>query len=123
MTNQKNLTTTEIRLINARDLSLSVGGVLAMSKKLGKPQAQVTHIIGENPIRNIGNKIARQIEEAFSKEEGWLDRVHLDSAEELESLANVSKLSKEAFNVAEEFQGLNPAQKAVIKQTIQAFKE
>jgi len=121
MTNKKNLMTSEIRLINARGLSVSVGGILAMSKKLEKPQAQITHIMGENPTRNIGNKIARQIEEAFSKEEGWLDNIHLDDDEALESLKNVSELSKEAFNVAKEFQGLNFAQKAAVKQTIKAF--
>ncbi|WP_428355935.1 hypothetical protein [Methyloprofundus sp.] len=66
----------EIRLENARYLANSIGGVVAMSVRLGKSQPQVSHFIGGNPIKNIGNRIARQIEEAFNKENGWLDNCH-----------------------------------------------
>ncbi|MBT3812130.1 MAG: hypothetical protein HOF98_04845 [Gammaproteobacteria bacterium] len=66
----------EIRLVNARQLATSIGGVVAMSGRLGKSQPQVSHLIGDKPVKNIGNKIARQIEEAFNKENGWLDNSH-----------------------------------------------
>ena len=69
----------EIRLENARQLANSIGGVVAMSERLGKSQPQVSHFIGGKPVKNIGNKIARQIEEAFNKENGWLDNLHTQS--------------------------------------------
>ncbi|NOR81208.1 MAG: hypothetical protein GQ529_10325 [Methyloprofundus sp.] len=71
----------EIRLENARYLANSIGGVVAMSVRLGKSQPQVSHFIGGNPIKNIGNRIARQIEEAFDKENGWLDNCHTESSD------------------------------------------
>lgn len=71
----------EIRLENARQLANSIGGVVAMAERLGKSQPQVSHFIGGNPVKNIGNKIARQIEEAFNKENGWLDNCHTQSSD------------------------------------------
>ena len=38
--------------------------------------SQVSQIIGKNPIKNIGNSIAKRIEVAFAKPEGWLDQPH-----------------------------------------------
>jgi SOS-response transcriptional repressor LexA len=76
MVYNKTMNISEIRLENARYLANSIGGVVAMSVKLGKSQPQVSHFIGGNPVKNIGNKIARQIEAAFDKENGWLDNCH-----------------------------------------------
>jgi len=82
----------EIRLENARYLANSVGGVVAMSVRLGKSQPQVSHFIGGNPIKNIGNRIARQIEEAFDKENGWLDNCHTESSDMAHNaLSNATK--------------------------------
>jgi len=82
----------EIRLENARYLANSIGGVVAMSVKLGKSQPQVSHFIGGNPVKNIGNKIARQIEEAFDKENGWLDNCHTESSDMAHNaLSNATK--------------------------------
>ena len=44
----------EIRLKNARDLA-APGGISAMAERLGKSQPQVSHLMGDNPIKNIGN--------------------------------------------------------------------
>lgn len=66
----------EIRRINTRRLADSVGGISALAERLGKSQGQISHIIGTNPIKNIGPRIAREIEAAFSKDHGWLDALH-----------------------------------------------
>jgi len=82
----------EIRLENARYLANSIGGVVAMSVRLGKSQPQVSHFIGGNPIKNIGNRIARQIEDAFDKENGWLDNCHTESSDMAHNaLSNATK--------------------------------
>ena len=66
----------DIRRDNAQQLANSIGGVVAMSERLGKSQPQVSHLIGQKAHKNIGNLIARQIESAFNKDSGWLDVQH-----------------------------------------------
>jgi hypothetical protein len=68
----------EIRLKNARYLANSAGGISAFAEKTGKSQPQISHLIGEKPIKNIGNKIAREIEKSFNQEKDWLDHAHYD---------------------------------------------
>ena len=50
--------------------------------------ARASHLVGQNPSRNIGHKTARRIERAFGKPEGWLDADHARSIE-----AAVNRLS------------------------------
>lgn len=66
----------DIRRENARQLAREVGGITAFSNKIGKSQPQASHLIGANPVKNIGPGIARQIERAFGKPHGWLDTLH-----------------------------------------------
>lgn len=66
----------EIRRENAKALSALAGGNTAFANMTGIPEARVSHLIGINPSKNIGDKTARKIEEAFKKEKGWLDRTH-----------------------------------------------
>jgi len=88
----KTMNISEIRLENARYLANSIGGVVAMAERLGKSQPQVSHFIGGNPVKNIGNKIARQIEEAFDKENGWLDNCYTESSDMAHNaLSNTTK--------------------------------
>ncbi len=72
----KTMDTNEIRRRNAHYLSETVGGITAFADKLDKSQPQISHLIGDKPIKNIGAKIARQIEAAFNKGHGWLDHPH-----------------------------------------------
>ena len=67
----------EIRRTNARKLADSIGGIVAMSQRLKKAQPQISHIMGAKAKRNIGSAVARQIEKAFNKENGWLDVPHV----------------------------------------------
>lgn len=49
------------------------GGLTMLAAKLGKSSGQVAHFASENPIKNIGNDIAREIEAKFGLERGWMD--------------------------------------------------
>jgi hypothetical protein len=73
-------TCSQIRYENARRLIEEEGGPAAFAKKITDPDdeksmtpQQVNSWGGPNPRRNIGDEIARRIEIAFEKEEGWLD--------------------------------------------------
>lgn len=62
-----------IRYQNTRLLVDQVGGVSSFAEKIGKGQSQTSQFAGTNPIKGIGNKVAREIEDAFGKPHGWLD--------------------------------------------------
>ncbi|MFU9047439.1 hypothetical protein ACNAUY_13730 [Acinetobacter tibetensis] len=65
-----------IRYQNTRLLVKSVGGVSNFAEKIGKGQSQTSQFAGTNPIKGIGNKVAREIEDIFDKPHGWLDVPH-----------------------------------------------
>jgi hypothetical protein len=66
----------DISRANARYLAESVGGFARFAEKVGLADAQVSQVLGKNPIRNIGVKTARRIEVAFAKPLGWIDQPH-----------------------------------------------
>jgi PAS domain S-box-containing protein len=51
------------------------GGLTMLAGLLGKSIAQVSRFAAEKPSTHIGNRIAREIEEVFGKEHGWMDHV------------------------------------------------
>lgn len=65
-----------IRYNNTRILVEQVGGVSNFANKINKGQSQTSQFAGTAPIKGIGNKVAREIEEAFGKPHGWLDVSH-----------------------------------------------
>jgi SOS-response transcriptional repressor LexA len=77
-----------IRYKNTRLLVDQVGGVSSFADKIGKGQSQTSQFAGTNPIKGIGNKVAREIELAFDKPHGWLDLPHDDQNE---TVGNVSE--------------------------------
>jgi hypothetical protein len=62
----------ENRLWNFRQIVRSVGSN-EVAAIMGKHNSYITQLAGPNPKRNIGNKIAKQIEEAFKLAPGSLD--------------------------------------------------
>lgn len=64
------------RLINARWLSSRAGGQAEFAKKIQRSEPQVSHLIGKNPTRPIGKRLARHIERCFNLAKGWLDVSH-----------------------------------------------
>lgn len=57
------------------------GGLAMLAAKLGKSSGQVAHFASSEPIKPIGDVIARQIEEAFGLEHGWMDWLHDENGE------------------------------------------
>ncbi|NSX16913.1 hypothetical protein HTY52_22740 [Cupriavidus taiwanensis] len=71
-------TNAEIRRENARQLAAEVGQPADLARRLGMSDSQMGQLIGRNPVRNIGPRIARRMEEVCGKPEGWLDVEHLE---------------------------------------------
>jgi phage repressor protein C with HTH and peptisase S24 domain len=67
------MTIADIRRANARALAAQTGTRAAFGEKVGMDSSQVSQIIGKNPVKDIGNAIARRIEIAFGKPKGWMD--------------------------------------------------
>jgi SOS-response transcriptional repressor LexA len=66
----------DIRRKNLRRLARSVGGITDLSERLDRSQSQISHLIGNSPIKNIGDRLANHIEKVFDKPHGWLDHEH-----------------------------------------------
>ena len=64
----------QIRLQNLRLLAEQVGGVTALASRLNRSQSQLSHLIGANPVKNIGDKFAALVEQVFGQPPGWLDQ-------------------------------------------------
>jgi SOS-response transcriptional repressor LexA len=69
-------TSSSIRLQNLRVLITKAGGPAEAARKLDMDNSQLSQIAGKHPVRNIGTALARRIEKAFRRPEGWLDVPH-----------------------------------------------
>lgn len=69
-------TNADIRRDNARKLAEEIGQAADLARMLGMSDSQMGQLIGKNPVRNIGPRIARRMEEVCGKPEGWLDVEH-----------------------------------------------
>jgi SOS-response transcriptional repressor LexA len=72
----------DIRRKNLRRLARLVGGITDLSERLDRSQSQISHLIGNSPIKNIGDRLASHIERVFNKPHGWLDHEHATEEEE-----------------------------------------
>ncbi|MES2997916.1 MAG: S24 family peptidase [Pseudomonadota bacterium] len=84
----------DIRRKNLRRLARLEGGITYLSERLDRSQSQISHLIGNSPIKNIGDRLANYIEQVFHKPHGWLDHEH--EAEEEEGIYGATK--KDQFN-------------------------
>lgn len=66
-------TISDIRRTNVRAMAARLNSHTDFALRVEMSNSQVSQLIGENPVKNIGNKIARRFEAAFSRPEGWLD--------------------------------------------------
>lgn len=65
---------TEIRRINLKNLIEESGGRQAFLEKTGKQDSQISQLLSEaKSSRNIGNKLARELEQKCGKNPGYLD--------------------------------------------------
>jgi SOS-response transcriptional repressor LexA len=83
-------TSSSIRLENFRELINKAGGPTDAGRKLDMDASQLSQIAGKNPVRNIGTTLARRIEKAFRKPEGWLDVPHSQLALQQKSDRNIA---------------------------------
>jgi len=74
-----------IRIQNAESLKGECSSTADFARKIGKSPVQVRHWFNPNVNKNIGNKIAREIETAFYKPHGWLDQIHDQQLATIES--------------------------------------
>lgn len=109
----------EIRRRRARELAEREGGLTRFADRLGRSESQVSQIIGTNPVRNIGSRLARDIESAFKKPSGWLDSLPNRVAEE--PVTYTADLPKDAVDVARKFSEATPEARAVISWVVNAF--
>lgn len=72
---QKPQTIQVTRLENCRQLIAESGGIASFGKRIGRTNdnGQLSNTFGPSAKKNIGDVIARHIEERFSKDPGWLD--------------------------------------------------
>lgn len=63
----------EIRRENLRKIAEKLGGLSKIGEILGRNRSQMSHIIGPNPVRGIGENLAREIEIALKLKSGYLD--------------------------------------------------
>lgn len=113
----------EIRLKNARYLAESVGGVSAFAEKVGKGQPQMSSVIGAKPIKNIGSRLARDLEAQFKKPKGWLDNVHDGITTTITTINEMGTspkydLSDDSIEIARLLQTLPKDQQAIVLSTI-----
>lgn len=68
---------------NLRLLSQALGGIAELANFLGKSPSQISHLIGTYVSKNIGDRLAAEIERAFAKPPGWLDGNYTGNEEEV----------------------------------------
>ncbi|WP_169516162.1 hypothetical protein [Halomonas halocynthiae] len=66
----------QIRLENARTLAEQAGGTTQFAARVDREPTQMSRIMGANPTKNIGSRMARHIESCFNKPSGWMDYDH-----------------------------------------------
>lgn len=69
----------QIRLHNLRKLVYEYNGQKNFSEAADIATNQLNHIVGPNPIRNVGEKLARKIEKNLNLEDRYLDKKHKDN--------------------------------------------
>ncbi len=65
-----------IRLKNTLFLAGTIKTQATLAELLGMSEQNLSQYLRANATRNIGNKLAHRIEQAFKKEVGWLDISH-----------------------------------------------
>lgn len=102
-------TVNETRLENLRHLRDGLPGddergkQGEMAEKLGMSESQLSQLIGKNPSKPIGNRLARKIEKKLG-----LPRGHLDTP----------RLNAEQAEIARKYQRLTPADRRLIREQL-----
>ena len=81
---------------NLRALARALGGVTQLAARVGKSQSQISHLICNRPVKNIGDRVASHIEKAFGKPPGWLDLEH-QSIQEMGNIYQTNSIVRHAY--------------------------
>lgn len=81
----------EIRLKKLRDIADEYKSITKLGEAVNRSQSQMSQIIGENPSRTIGSKVARDIEKRLGLKRGYLDTYDDSPEESIKSLIIKSK--------------------------------
>lgn len=110
----------EIRRSNLQKLAFEAGlkTHAALGDLLDKPPSLISQLIGKNPTRNMGAKLAREIETAFSRPDGWLDQLHegytiisvQDNGDQ-----RVAYLAEEEYSLLRQFRRIDDDKKEALK--------
>jgi transcriptional regulator with XRE-family HTH domain len=79
-----------IRRENLRALHQKHGTRVVLDK-LGIGKQALSQYIGKNFNRNVGNEVARRIEEAFNLPAGWMDYPQYETEEILQRIVNYAR--------------------------------
>lgn len=103
----------EIRRANTRALLASEcqNSPAEFGRRIDRPDTQVNHLIGPNPTKNIGHKLARLIEMTFGKPHGWLDVQHQ------------TELSPEALQIGRSYATLPPFRQQVVRELLASWND
>ncbi|OOF25069.1 hypothetical protein BZJ19_10140 [Salinivibrio proteolyticus] len=66
----------ELRLVNARKLVERFDTLSKFAEAVDRAPTQMSRVIGRNPSKSMGSRMARHIEQRLGLEEGWLDVSH-----------------------------------------------
>ena len=89
----------EIRRRNLKQYAKSIGGQARLAKEIRRSDAQVSHLIGKNPKRNIGAKQARSLEVTLDLKKYWLDQNRFEG----QTIPEYSDISKRNLMLVRKF--------------------
>jgi phage repressor protein C with HTH and peptisase S24 domain len=70
----------DVRRQNMQTLAERFPSRAQFSEHIGKSPSQINQIIGKTPLKEVGHKMAREVEKVFGLPEGWMDTDHSVSA-------------------------------------------
>lgn len=85
---------------NLRALAAERGGATALGTAIGLTKGRMSQLIGSKPTGDIGEKVARRVEDQLGLPSGWLDQVPsagLESESEEVDLRALAQSSREAL--------------------------
>jgi len=87
----------ETRRRNLRYLASILGGTTELARRLKREQSQISHVIGNNPTKNIGNRLAANIERTLNLPFDWLSHEHEECIESSEVQTRLSPILPNNF--------------------------
>ncbi|WP_454751676.1 hypothetical protein [Cupriavidus necator] len=70
-----------IRKMNVRLLEREIGSLSALARLANTSQSYLSQCVGPGAFRSIGDEMARRLEHAMKKPNGWLDQSHMEEGD------------------------------------------